>query len=52
LAAELQIAHVAVDGALRNLKPLRQRASGLQASGAKHLHDAKEAVGASHRVTS
>jgi len=48
LASKLQVADVAIDRALRNLKALGERVSGLQASGAKHLHNAEETVGAAH----
>ena len=52
LSGELQVAHVAIDGALGDLKPLGECAGGLQASGTKHLHDAKETVGAPHAASS
>jgi hypothetical protein len=48
LAVELEVADVAVDGALRDLEPLGEGASGLQATGAEELDYAEEAIGASH----
>src|SRR6202789_547734 len=48
LAGKLEIANVAIDSALGDLKALGECASGLQATGAKHLHDAKETVGPPH----
>src|SRR5579875_1126626 len=52
LAGELEVANVAIDGALGDLKPLGKCVGGLQASRAQHLHDAEEAVGTPHACTS
>ena len=47
-ALVLQVGHVAVDGALRDLESLGQEGGGGQAPPADELHDLEQAVSAAH----
>ena len=47
-ALALQVGHVAVDGALRHLEPLRQERGGREPPPADELDDLEQAVGAAH----
>ena len=50
-ARDHEVAHVAVDGALRHLELLREPASGARSpSPAEQLDDAEEPIGAAHGV--
>src|SRR5580692_782348 len=47
-AGKLQVLHIAVDGAVRDLQLFGQMPGGLQPPGAQQLNDSKEPVGTTH----